>query len=446
MKLPVYQVTDLPSYRSTKLPIYQLTNYQRRHHGTGQGIIRRRDQQIRNRTEELLETVGLRVDHAGLLRMCQATGATVDEPAARVRFPRPLLRELLASVPSSYTVRSPAGAEHVIGGGKQYATAIVTDPWIVDYETQKPQALPRQRAAPHQVIAQKLEPVVAMSLMDFPLTDVPEPKNSTVPRFEEHVLYHDKHIMIYATNEERRGLAQRRPHGRGLGRPDPAPTGECGRRCALAAGGLGAQRGVPAQRLRQQPAGDPRTCPIAGMTSPYSLAATLLQADVKDDRAGRADAGGAPRPPLSLRHGAFARTRGGVRHARSRRSSRRSTTRSVATAATRRCATGPRRSPPSCAAATSCAGTAPTSSCWCCRTPPISKRTWSWRVCSRRCRSRPPRPAAAPSALTASAGVASFPADGLSVEDLVAKATTTMYAAQAGGAGQIGFSSGRQRS
>ena len=49
-------------------------------------------------------------------------------------------------------------------------------------------------------------------------------------------------------------------------------------------------------------------------------------------------------------------------------------------------------------------------------------------------------------ALTASAGVASFPADGLSVEDLVAKATTTMYAAQAGGAGQIGFSSGRQRS
>jgi diguanylate cyclase (GGDEF)-like protein len=48
-------------------------------------------------------------------------------------------------------------------------------------------------------------------------------------------------------------------------------------------------------------------------------------------------------------------------------------------------------------------------------------------------------------ALTASAGVATFPADGLSVEDLVAKATTTMYAAQAGGAGQIGFYSGRQR-
>ena len=47
-------------------------------------------EQIRDRTEDLLETVGLRVDHPALLRMCQAAGATVDERAARVRFPRPL--------------------------------------------------------------------------------------------------------------------------------------------------------------------------------------------------------------------------------------------------------------------------------------------------------------------------------------------------------------------
>jgi len=38
-------------------------------------------EQIRDRTEELLETVGLRVDHSGLLRMCQGAGAIVDEPA-----------------------------------------------------------------------------------------------------------------------------------------------------------------------------------------------------------------------------------------------------------------------------------------------------------------------------------------------------------------------------
>jgi diguanylate cyclase (GGDEF)-like protein len=42
-------------------------------------------------------------------------------------------------------------------------------------------------------------------------------------------------------------------------------------------------------------------------------------------------------------------------------------------------------------------------------------------------------------ALTASAGVASFPDDGRTVEDLVAKATTTMYAARATGPGRIAF-------
>ncbi len=41
--------------------------------------------------------------------------------------------------------------------------------------------------------------------------------------------------------------------------------------------------------------------------------------------------------------------------------------------------------------------------------------------------------------LTASAGVALFPQDGTSLEDLVAKATTTMYAARAGGCGRVAF-------
>jgi diguanylate cyclase (GGDEF)-like protein len=41
--------------------------------------------------------------------------------------------------------------------------------------------------------------------------------------------------------------------------------------------------------------------------------------------------------------------------------------------------------------------------------------------------------------LSASAGVATFPEDGAIVEELVAKATTTMYVAKSRGAGQIGF-------
>ncbi len=48
-------------------------------------------------------------------------------------------------------------------------------------------------------------------------------------------------------------------------------------------------------------------------------------------------------------------------------------------------------------------------------------------------------------ALTASAGVASFPGDGRTVEELVAKAATTMYTARAGGPGRVAFYSGPPR-
>ncbi|MFA4964641.1 MAG: diguanylate cyclase [Thermoleophilia bacterium] len=45
-------------------------------------------------------------------------------------------------------------------------------------------------------------------------------------------------------------------------------------------------------------------------------------------------------------------------------------------------------------------------------------------------------------ALTASAGVATFPDDGQTTEELVAKAATTMYTARAGGPGRVAFYSG----
>jgi diguanylate cyclase (GGDEF)-like protein len=51
-----------------------------------------------------------------------------------------------------------------------------------------------------------------------------------------------------------------------------------------------------------------------------------------------------------------------------------------------------------------------------------------------------------PIALTASAGVASFPQDGRSTEELVAKAATTVYTARAGGPGHVAFYTRPQRS
>ena len=48
-------------------------------------------------------------------------------------------------------------------------------------------------------------------------------------------------------------------------------------------------------------------------------------------------------------------------------------------------------------------------------------------------------------ALTAAAGVAIYPDNGQSVEELVAKAATTMYTARANGKGQVAFFSPARR-
>ena len=238
-------------------------------------------EQIRDRTEEVLETIGLRIEHPVLRGQCRAAGAAVDELAERVRFPRPLLRELLACVPSSYVRRSPGGKEEVVGGGEQYAHAIVTDPWIVDYETQKPRRPCLADVRRHTVIAQKLAPVSSISLMDFPVTDVPEPLSS-LAAFEEHVLYHNKHIYVYATNQERYEdwLSVLRILG---GSEDLTQ----GRLASVAVGVLSplAVSALNVEFLLSACANNlpviPTTCPIAGMTSPYSMASTLLQSNVE---------------------------------------------------------------------------------------------------------------------------------------------------------------------
>ena len=117
--------------------------------------------------------------------------------------------------------------------------------------------------------------------MDFPVTDVPEP-NSSLRAFEEHVLHHDKHIYVYATNEER--YEDWLNVLRILGGTDDLTQG---RLASVAVGVLSplAVSALNVEFLLSACANNlpviPTTCPIAGMTSPYSMASTLLQSNVE---------------------------------------------------------------------------------------------------------------------------------------------------------------------
>ena len=156
-------------------------------------------ERFRQKTETILATVGLRVGHAELRRLASRAGAQVDDTSGIVRIPPPLLRELLATVPHRYAVAGVDGKEHVIGGETIYCQAIVTDPWIVDYSTQRLRRPRLEDLRRHTIIAQKLDRVVGASRMDFPVSDVPEPISS-LRALEEHLLHQSKHIYIYAAS------------------------------------------------------------------------------------------------------------------------------------------------------------------------------------------------------------------------------------------------------
>ena len=95
-------------------------------------------EKIKQLTEEMIENVGFKVEHDGLLKIAAKAGAVVDEASQIVKIPAKLLSVLLSTVPKSYIARGIDKKEYHIGGSSQHIASIVTDPWIIDYETKEP--------------------------------------------------------------------------------------------------------------------------------------------------------------------------------------------------------------------------------------------------------------------------------------------------------------------
>lgn len=162
-------------------------------------------EQVHRATIDVLQNGGFRVMHEDALRRWQQAGAKVDEVSGIVRVPEQLLSELLGQVPSFYTVTGVDGQPRTIGQGKQWVNAIVTDPWIVDYETALPHRPRLEELRRNTIVAQNLDVVVGISRMDFPVSDVEGPHSSQTALLE-HLLYHTKHYFVYVTSAE--SLAQ----------------------------------------------------------------------------------------------------------------------------------------------------------------------------------------------------------------------------------------------
>lgn len=233
-------------------------------------------ERIRDATEHILENTGFKVTHKGLRDLARSAGATVVDSEERVLIPRHLLRELLAMVPSSYTVSGLNGEQYTVGGGRQHCLAIVTDPWIVDYDTQKPRRPCLADIRRHTIIAQKLDVVTAVSRMDFPVTDVDGPASS-LRALEEHLLNYSKHIFVYAASLE--SYHQWLEIGDILAQGGDLSNSRL-MSVAVAIVSPLTLTDINAELLMSACAHNfpivPTICPMAGSTSPYSLASTLL--------------------------------------------------------------------------------------------------------------------------------------------------------------------------
>ena len=153
-------------------------------------------EKIRDSTRRIIEDTGFKVEHSEIRRICKKYGAIVDDATNIVRIPSQILDSLLKTVPSSYFIRDRKGRQYTIGMGKRWFHAIVTDPWIIDYKSGKPRRPLLSDIKKNTIVAQSIDDVVAISLMEFPVSDVDE-RFSILRARQQHLLYHDKHIYVF---------------------------------------------------------------------------------------------------------------------------------------------------------------------------------------------------------------------------------------------------------
>jgi trimethylamine---corrinoid protein Co-methyltransferase len=97
----------------------------------------------------------------------------VDPDGETVHLPGRLIEECLAMAPSHFRLYRRDGTAVEIGTGTRVFGSLVIDPWIIDYETQKPRRPVLEDVVRHTRLGDALEDVDFLYRMDMPPEDVP---------------------------------------------------------------------------------------------------------------------------------------------------------------------------------------------------------------------------------------------------------------------------------
>ena len=238
-------------------------------------------EKVHEKTLEVFEKVGVKITHDETLGKLKRAGARVDEASGIVRFPPRFVAELLEAAPSVAVETGIGGEVMQVGGDNRYYLSLILDPFIADYR----QGLRRpvlQDVRRHTIIGESLDRVTAMSRMQFPVSDVPEPDScyKTMEMFLCHTTKHTSTLPtsvgncrdwmdVMAVIADAAGLDATETPLMSLGAAVTCPLQFHGLNVEIAKMAL--ERCYPIV---------PTVCPMAGTTAPYSVAGTALLANV----------------------------------------------------------------------------------------------------------------------------------------------------------------------
>ena len=237
---------------------------------------------IRERTLDVLEKVGIKITHTEALRKLAKAGAKVNEASGIARLPRSMVKELLALAPSTVTQTGLSGEVVTAGGDSRTYVSLILDPFIVDYE----QGLRRpvlEDVRRNVIVGESIDRISGMMRMQYPVSDVPGPDSyyKTMEVFLSHLT---KHCYCYPTSEENcrewmdvlaviadaAGLDAEAAPLASVAMANTSPLQIHGPNVEIMKMAL--QRGYPVTGT---------VSPMAGTTSPYSVAGTLLMANAE---------------------------------------------------------------------------------------------------------------------------------------------------------------------
>jgi len=239
-------------------------------------------QLIHERTLDVFEQVGVQVGHDETLARLAKAGARVNGAGGLVKLPRQLVMDLLALAPAYAVETGLNGKVMQVGGDNRYYLSLILDPTIVDYaEGKRPPRLDDVRR--HTIIGQSLERVSTMMRMEYPVSDVPGP-NSYYRTMEMFLSHTTKHTSAYPTSAENCRdwieVFDVIADAAGLdARTSPLLSVAIAVRSPLSIDGINIE--IMKMAMSRCYPVISTVCPMAGATSPYTTAGTILQANVE---------------------------------------------------------------------------------------------------------------------------------------------------------------------